>query len=194
MTQKVDTHIQGMVAEDTFLKMAKKREYSITIATKNQNIREHTDVYISKNNVLMAIDIKSAKRENRLGQIQDEWHVLEFIAVTYPKSNYITLNKTLFDPLVPDFSIGSGRNGWLYGKATHIAFELQYVFLIVPRINLIHFSSENIEFSKFVQYPQQAKYCVYSRDGRGDLISYIHKKDLYHLSTEKWHKPILLNM
>ena len=194
MTQKVDTHTQGMAAEDTFIKMAKRRDYSTTLATKNQNIREHTDVYITKNNVSMAIDIKSAKRENRRGQIQDEWHVLEFIAVTYPKSNYITIQKTLFDPLLPDFSIGSGRHGWLYGKATHIAFELQYVFLIVPRINLMQYSAEKIIFSKFAQFPQQAKYCVYSREGRGDLISYVHKKDLYHLSSEKWYKPILIKI
>ena len=194
MMQKIDTQVQGEAAEQVFVKMAEKRNYSIKHATRNQNIREHTDVYISNGEKSMAVDVKSAKRENRLGEIQDEWHVIEFIAVTYPKSNYITLKKTLFNPLLPDFNIGSGRNGWIYGKATHIAFELEYVFLIVPRINLINFSADKINFSTFAKQPQQAKYIVYTRNGRGDLISYIHKNDLSHLSSEKWLKPIKLKI
>jgi hypothetical protein len=192
MIKQDNSYVMGVSAEQEFIRLARRKNYEVKIATKNQNIKEHIDVYIT-NEKTYAIDVKSQKRTQRLGNIQEIWHPIEFIAVTYPLSNVSQINKKIFNPILPDFSIGSGRPGWLYGNATHIAFELQYVFLFVERINLIRLCSEKINFQKFAEKSHQAQYILFTRKDRGDLISFVHKNDLLSISTEKWYKPIVLD-
>ena len=192
MTKTNESFELGNASEKLFFEMARRRKYAIRKSNKQQNIYDHIDVFIERNNVKKSIDIKSQKRETRHSTIQDDWHVLEFIAVTYPITNEVQLKNAFFNPLSPDFTIGSNRKGWLYGKCTHIAFELNYSFVLVKRETLLKLSSELIDFTKYVSHSKDAKYCVFSRKNRGDLISYIHKNDFFDIADEIWIKPIIL--
>ncbi len=179
----------GLAAEQEFVQLARKKKMNVRLATKRENIEDHIDVHL---NDFISVDIKSLKRTYRGGIQQDEWHPIEFIAVTYPATNISNINGEILNPLHPDFSIGSKRKGWLYGKAQYIVFELLYTYLFVKRLQLIDLCCEKINFQKYVNHSNDAKYVMYTRKNRGDLISFVNKQDLCSIATTKWYKRINL--
>jgi hypothetical protein len=188
----MNSFTEGQNTEQLFAHMASKRGWNVIPATKNENIHHHIDYFLKKDNHTISVDVKSQKRESRRLLQQEDWHVIEFVGVTYPMSNLVNFSKTSFNPQSPDFSLGSGRKGWIYGDAEFIVFELIRSFIFVNRNELLAYCSTAITFSPLTTTAQQAKYRAYSRANRGDLLSYVNKKDLCHLSSEKWHKPIVL--
>lgn len=191
MINKNESFERGNQTENLFVHIAKQKNYKIQYASKDENINKHIDVYVLDSSRKYAVDIKAQKREKRNLIIQDEWHVIEFIAVHSSVANNKNIeDDSIFNPNNPDFSIGSNRPGWVFGKADIIAFECNHVFLLVDRLALLNKTKTLIDFSKKVKNSVDAKYCVFTRKNRGDLISYIHKKDLEQIVFEKWFKPI----
>jgi len=188
----MNSFIEGDKTEQLFAYIAGKRGWNVVPATKYENIHHHIDYFLKKDSHTISVDVKSLKRESRHLSQQEDWHVIEFVAVTYPMSNIVNFSKTPFNPQHPDFSLGSGRKGWIYGDAEFIVFEFIRSFVFVNRNELLNYCTTAITFSPLTNSAQQAKYRAYSRSNRGDLMSYVNKKDLCHLSSEKWHKPIVL--
>lgn len=182
----------GKQVEYLFESVARKNGWSAIHASKQDDMYRHIDYVIKKDNRTLTVDVKSQKREARFMNIQDEWHAIEFVGVVYPATKTVHFSHTPFNARTPDFLLGSGRPGWLYGDADMIAFELQSRFILVDRLCLQNHCANIIIFNPLVHRSQDAKYHAYSRYGRGDLIAYINKKDLYHLAEEKWYKPIVL--
>ena len=58
-----------------------------------------------------AVDVKARKRLSRAGAIQDEFVWVELVG-------------------------NGGKKGWVYGDCTHIAFERERDFVVVPRKDL----------------------------------------------------------
>ena len=183
----------GKQIEHLFQSVAQKNGWDVVHASKQDDMYRHIDYVMKKDNRTLTVDVKSQKREARFMEIQDEWHAIEFVGVVYPATKTVHFSRTPFNVCIPNFSLGSGRPGWLYGDADMIAFELQSRFILVDRLSLMNHCAESVKFKPLVHRSQDAKYHAYSRHGRGDLIAYINKKDLYHLAEEKWYKPIVLN-
>ena len=184
--------LQGTYSENQFLAVASAYQWNVQPSSADENIRQHIDFHISKGNTSYAVDVKGMKSISRRNAIvQDDWHVVEFIAVVYPafkKSKYTPP----FNPMNPDFSCGSGRAGWLYGNSDYIAFESKHHWVFVSPPALIQLCARTVDFTTTVPTPQQAQYAVYSRRDRGDLISYIHMEDLYAIRSALWRKSIIL--
>jgi len=181
-------HNRGAYAERSFSVVAERNRWSIEPSTNASNIHHHIDYTITKNATSYTVDVKSMKTQERSrGVIQDAWHVLEFIAVTYPSYRHANFSPP-FNPLSPDFSRGSGRAGWLYGNADLVAFEHKTIWLFVERKKLISLAAELIDFDTVAKNARSAQYTLYSRPKRGDLISYIHSYDLYSIRRGIWKK------
>lgn len=128
--------------------------YEIIEATKEQDIYEHWDYMVGKNGKWYRIDEKQMKKVDRHDKQPSEIY------------HYIELKGT------------SGYNGWLFGKATHINFELKDEWLIVD-INKLR------EYTKAVTIP----YHIYKiRDENGEPICY----KIYHRRDDKKDEMILV--
>jgi len=163
---------QGASAEELFNELSVKRNYKVKKATKNQNIYDHIDFYLTgknketKKDQTITVDIKARKKTSRQdSKFNDEWVWVEIKNV-------------------------QGRDGWLYGKSDFIAFEQQDCFLLVPRKTLIEVILSNVRFDlDYVQRAAQAKYRIYQRHGRRDQITQVRVADLLKLKNiTKWKK------
>lgn len=187
------SHNHGIRTEHDFFALAQTYGYKVTPATREENINQHIDYYLEIHESIISVDVKSMKRLYRSGKIQDDWHAVEFMAVTHPSTMQIQYNAKSFNPIHPDFTSGSGRSGWVYSKATYIVFELQTEFLFVTPDVLFEFCIQKVNFHKHAASSAQAKYIVYSRPNRGDLFTFVHKNDLRHIASAIWRKSDKVN-
>lgn len=83
-----------------------------------------------------------------------------------------------------EFKDTAGNPGWLFGEASHIAFELDDGFLIVQRQDLANLAKEKCDVHNLVQSPTEALYKGFSRPSRDDLISMIKTDDMLDLKYD----------
>jgi len=179
------TRIEGRYAEQLFYQTARSRGWFVSKCSVYQNMNDHIDFVIQNKRGTYNIDVKAQKRQQRNMQQQSDWIAVEFVGVTYPASNVVNFSHKIFDPANPLFDLGSGRAGWVYGKADFIAFHIDDEFWMTPRLKLLELCINTVDFRTLVQHSVDAKYRPFSRQDRGDLISYVHKEDVEPIST-KW--------
>ena len=156
----------GSKAEDTFARLAEKMGWTVTQASKYNNMHQHWDFLIEKAKNSFKVDVKAMKRISRQdSDVQDTWFWVELHGVR------------------------SYDRGWLYdGHADLIAVEKIDAFILVTRLDLIALVERVIDRGKIVSYPRAAKYKVYSRPGRPDLISMIETAALAPIKWAEWSK------
>ena len=74
-----------------------------------------------------------------------------------------------------------GCDGWLYGKATHIAFETNQGFMLVKRKRLVELIEEKCQDTTIYpseQYKTKEIYKKYNRAGRKDIIVLVPNSDI----------------
>jgi len=184
------TKNRGKYTEHLFVSSANAYHWNATPASERENIHNHVDYTITKNATTYKIDVKGMKSLERNSPIQDTWHTLELIAVVWPSHKNATYIPP-FDPLNPDFSVGSGRKGWLYGSADYIAFERKHLWIFVRPRTLVQWCAEHVDFNTISLNAKNAQYCVYSRPRRGDLFTYIPSDELERLAIARWKKEIV---
>lgn len=103
----------GENAQNKFKKMAETKGWTVTDASSQEDIDEHWDFLIKKDDKNTKVDVKAMKRINRNdANLQDEFTWIEIHGVR------------------------PNDEGWLYGgKADHLAFETKTGFIIVIRRN-----------------------------------------------------------
>lgn len=104
----------------------------------------HIDFFVSFEG---AVDVKARKRLSRADSVQDEFVWVELVG-------------------------NSGRKGWVYGACTHIAFERERDFVIVPRLALADLCEELVE-DIIVQRVGEAHLHRYQRKGKKDQCTLI---------------------
>ena len=117
LRKKINDDIdEGFESEMLFLELIEKDGYYTKVATKSENIYEHWDVAIFKDNILDYVDVKGLKEATADGRT---WVELQNV---------------------------SGDIGWLYApKLTIIAFEKEDCFELIKRVDLISVVEENIK-------------------------------------------------
>ena len=134
--------LEGSLSEDLFSKTLSKRGWSVIPADKEMQFN-HIDFALEKDKVKFTVDVKSKKRISS----QNENHNQEWLWV--------------------EFAGHSGKPGWLYGQASHIAFQLEDGFLLVSRKPLADFCESKINLNaptwEWATDPQEAKYKLYRR-------------------------------
>ena len=151
----------GNIAHEEFKRIAKSKGYSVKDSSKEQDIYDHIDMFISKSDVIVSLDIKAMKKLSRSDSTSQDRYV------------YVEFKNVL------------GREGWLYGKADCIVFETKKSFIIVGRKNLAKYCEQSVE-KKFVKNAYDAAYKLYTRQGRKDLISLIELNKIP--DTLVWYK------
>jgi hypothetical protein len=162
---KKDSLELGQKAESSFAKSAIKHGWVVEPAPEDSNKNEHFDYLISKEDRSLKVEVKSRKRMGRKdSEVQDE-HV------------WIELH-----------GVRKDDQGWLYGKADLIAFELKNSFRIVRRTDLLDLVEKLVDFTAKVEKSRQALYKLYSRSGRSDSLTIIKAEDLLKITSLEWTK------
>lgn len=71
-----------------------------------------------------------------------------------------------------------GDDGWLYGKATHFAFERANCFVVVNQANLISLVDAKVDMKTIVDKADDCLYKLYTRLNRKDLLTKLRPSDL----------------
>lgn len=160
----------GHRAENTFEALAQRKGWTTLRATPAQDMREHWDLQISKardgkSDLVLKVDVKAMKRQSRSdSQVQSDWTWIELSGVNM------------------------GNEGWLYGgMADLLAFQRESDFLLVSRQDVIETVERLVDPSlPKVSNAREAKYRVYNRAGRHDMITMIETSHLLLCAWKVW--------
>ncbi|HRQ24916.1 MAG TPA: hypothetical protein PLF42_15930 [Anaerolineales bacterium] len=161
---KKDSLELGNKAEDVFMQMAKAHGWKISASTKEQNIDEHWDFLIEKDDQACKVEVKSEKRIQR----DDVNAQAEFI--------WVELRNV------------RGKIGWLFGTADLIAFEKGNAFVFVKRLDLLGVVNQNVDLVAKVKSAKEALYKIYTRDGRKDKLTLLPFRDIEPIIFMEWKK------
>jgi len=140
-----------------FQRVMKDIGFFVIKSSKEEDIKDHIDFY--SENRKFSFDVKGEKKLNRKDKSTD--------------SDIIWIeNKNV-----------RGDKGWLYGKATHIVFELDGYFNFISRCKLASFMEKFIDDKVVYNKKEYKKW--YRRKGRKDIITFIYKKDINHLIEKR---------
>jgi hypothetical protein len=131
-------------SELRFRDICVSRGFSVTKSDRSSDMYEHWDFKVNDS----LVDVKGLKRISR------------------SNSEFST------DYTWVEFKNVRGQKGWLQGIANYIAFEQLDHFLIVGRLDLLHYCQSSIS-KELVQSSKDSYYKLYSRAGRKDIISLI---------------------
>lgn len=162
--------LQGHSAEKSFVQLAEEKSFAVAAATRNANMFAHIDFVLTKtpegatNPLTLKVDVKSRKRTSRKDtKFNDDWIWLEFRNV-------------------------QGKNGWMKGESTHIAFEREKEFVLVPRLGLYKWakqeiikrygSGEKMSIKCVAKNSADSRYKCYTRYGRQDLLTQVNYEEM----------------
>jgi hypothetical protein len=149
----------GKNAEDGFVTLMSSKGWQVEPSTTQQNMIEHFDYIIAKDDRVLKIEVKAEKRiSSRDENTQSEWVWIEFQAV-------------------------NGSPGWLYGNADYIAFQRDGVFHFANREKLVEVA-EKLTKMEYVSRSVDAKYRYYRRFKRNDLLTLIQFSDIIGICEE----------
>lgn len=152
----------GEHAEDMFILTAVKSGWKVSESSQIENIEEHWDFLIEKDEHQYRVEVKARKRINR----KDEGGQNDFVWVELQNVR--------------------GKVGWLFGKADLIAFEKQDAFIIVKRLDLLALVNKKVNLVAKVCDPQDALYKIYKRNGRKDKLTLLPFSDIESIQFLDW--------
>jgi hypothetical protein len=162
---KKDSLELGERAENLFILLAIRLGWKISASSGRENIDEHWDYLIEKDDTSYKVEVKSKKRITRGDQgPQQDLTWIELHGVR-PKDT-----------------------GWLFGKADLIAFEKETSFLIVKKPDLLKMVNKKVDLVAKVKNPKDAVYKIYKREGRKDKLTLLPMKDIEEIKFMEWKK------
>lgn len=160
----IEEYNVGNLAHIKFKQLAKRKGFIAKDSTEEQDMFQHIDLFLTKEDKTYSFDIKAMKKINRYdSSSQDKMIYVEFKNVR-------------------------GNEGWLYGKAQFIVFETTSTFEIVHRESLAKYCEQVVNKKQRVARASEALYKVYTRDGRKDLISLIELDKIPKEFIHCWKK------
>ena len=150
---------RGIQVENNFIKTAKEHGYTVEIADDNTNIYKHIDLYLTKDNKTVSIDVKARRTGNRQRVFDDAWIVVEFL-------NTI------------------GKKGWLYGDCDYFVFEREHDYVWCYAKELVELTDKVVDKDTRVESYRDAEYKTWGRkhQGKQDLISRIEMSLILNLN------------
>jgi len=160
---KKDSLALGEHAEKRFVMIAKQLGWQVTPASKDENMNEHWDFLVEKEDYAFKVEVKSRKRISR----DDQGTQSQFVWV----------------------ELHGGRPkdaGWLFGKADLVAFEREDSFILVKKSDLLTVVNSKVDLVRKVRDPKEAVYKIYTRDGRKDKLTLLPMKDIESIKFDEW--------
>lgn len=157
---------RGNTAESRFNFILNKKGYQTHKSSTQEDINQHWDYSFIYEGKEIKVDVKGMKKLSRNdNNVQDEWHWIEL------------------------HSVRESDEGWLYNGHSHwIAFETTNTFIIVERLRLIELVDQLVDKNNRVYTAAEAKYKVYQRQGRPDLITLVESSRLREINLYEWEK------
>lgn len=164
---------RGAQAEIDFLSafQAKYPNVQTRRSSREQDMFDHIDIFAGSE----SYDVKSLKKKSSRD------------------------NKVSPDIVWVELKNVRGKSGWLYGKATRIAFELEKEFILVNR-EMLKAVTESLIINKFVSSPQA--YHLYGRNftpqqeiDRGykcqDVMTFLYLSDIEGIIIDRLPKAVM---
>lgn len=152
-------------AVSLFLSCCEKKGWVTTKANSYQDKREHWDYKLQKKDTTYLVDVKSIKRIDSNGELDDSLILIESKNV-------------------------NGNPGWLFGKADYIAFQVKEGFLMVEREKLYQLTRNLMDFNQEpVQSTRNKKRHVWytrSQWNRYDKFVYLSKAEILTITQTCW--------
>ncbi len=161
---KKDSLELGEKAEGLFILIAVKHGWKISASTREQNIEEHWDYLIEKDDQQFKVEVKAEKRIQR----KDDDSQAHF--------TWVELRNV------------RGKVGWLFGKADLIAFEKEKTFFFVKRLDLLALVNQKVNLVAKVKSAKDALYKIYTREGRKDKLTLLPTSDIDPIKFMEWKK------
>ena len=135
----------------------------ISHSDRSTDIKDHIDLFWTKDNKTFSFDVKGLKKSNRSDINTDS--SIHWIEISNVR----------------------GNPGWLYGKADYIAFETDKEWLLVKRRKLIDLINSKVTDTAVKNTKEL--YTYYQRYGKKDIIVKVLTKDLAEIASKtisKW--------
>ena len=161
---KKDSLELGEKAEGLFILIAVKHGWKISASTREQNIDEHWDYLIEKDDQQFKVEVKAEKRIQR----KDDDSQAHF--------TWVELRNV------------RGKVGWLFGKADLIAFEKEKTFFFIKRLDLLALVNQKVNLVAKVKSAKDALYKIYTREGRKDKLTLLPTSDIDPIKFMEWKK------
>ena len=156
---------QGLKAANRFEKICLEQDYLFQKSTRNQDMKEHWDYEICKDDKCLKVEVKSAKRLKR-GDAE-----------------------VLYSILYLEHRNVSGNLGWLYGKADLVAFEQKEGFILIGAAKLVELWEKLVDKLEFTKNPKLYK--SYRRKDRpGEHVSLILVSDILKEKHIIWTEKV----
>ena len=141
---------RGIKVENEFIQTAKSHGYTVEIADENENINKHIDLYLTKNNKTVSVDVKARRTSNKDKSLDDMWIVVEFLNTM-------------------------GNKGWLYGDCDYFVFEREHDYVWCDAKELVELTDKVVDKNTRVESYGDSAYKTWGRkyQGKQDLISRI---------------------
>jgi hypothetical protein len=154
---------EGASAQILFRLLAERNGWECVASTPEELKYQRWNLRIAKDDESYKVDVKARKRVSRSDATrQDTWMWIELRNVY-------------------------GGDGWLYGGADLIAFQITTKFYIVHRSKLARLVNKIVSVNEEpVIRPEDAQYHPYSRAGRDDLLTQIHLNDILPIVWNVW--------
>jgi hypothetical protein len=145
---------RGLNFESLARSILERAGYETQKSTMEDDIFQHVDFWaVGKDGKSYGFDAKAMKSLTRGAPPQDEWAFVEWRGV-------------------------SGFPGWLLKGCDILVFEREKDILLIRRSDLLDFCKRKTDDRRIVRNSCDAKYCMYSRQGRKDKISLFKFSDL----------------
>ena len=156
---------RGIQAENDFIKTAEAQGYTVAIASDDVNMNKHIDLYLTKNNKTVSVDVKARRTGNKEKVFDDLWIVVEFLNTM-------------------------GNKGWLYGESDYFVFEREHDYVWCDTKELVDLVDIVVDKDTRVSSYRDAEYKTWGREyqGKKDLISRIEMSLIVDLN-----KTIIMN-
>ncbi len=141
---------RGIQVENNFVKTAEEHGYTVDVANDNININKHIDLYLTKNNKTVSVDVKARRTGNKQRVLDDAWIVVEFLNTM-------------------------GNKGWLYGECDYFVFEREHDYVWCDAKELVELADKVVDKNTRVESYRDSEYKTWGRkhQGKQDLISRI---------------------
>jgi len=155
----------SLSSSESFFRAGEKLGWVVAESTQEQDMNEHWDYRIFFGSLSHRVELKAMKRLSRQEEVQDTWAWIELHGVR------------------------SWDKGWLINsKADYICFERLQRFEFYPRLELLERVLSLVDLTKWVVTSKEAKYCLYSRETRPDILTMVEYKKLEDLISFYWER------
>ena len=151
---------RGIKVENEFIQSAKSHGFTVMIASEEDNINKHIDLYVTTDKGFTAsVDVKARRTGNKNKFFDDAWIVVEFLNTM-------------------------GNKGWLYGDCDYFVFEREHDYVWCDAKELVELTDKVVDKNTRVESYRDAEYKTWGRihQGKKDLISRIEMSYILKLN------------